>query len=206
MLTIYKSSKLILFTNFWKNFVYLFAKSEFAIGQFPPAFVILFLRTCLCFFNSSHSHNKWSVVCGLILQRHVGSSMILNLWRYDLSLPCPVTIVDQIMHICSLFYILSFTLGKKVFVKAPLFVQVLSHSLCHFCSPKHFSSLVTALLRYYGRLFVGCCRRCVCVSVSVCVYVCVCVCVYVCEWVSWSRASDRCSPLISIHNGAIWWR
>jgi len=29
--------------------VYLFAKSEFVIGQFPPVFVILFLRTYLCF-------------------------------------------------------------------------------------------------------------------------------------------------------------
>jgi len=26
--------------------VYLFAKSAFVIGQFPPAFVILFLKTC----------------------------------------------------------------------------------------------------------------------------------------------------------------
>ena len=59
---IYKLSKFIVFTNLWKNFVYLFAKSEFVIGQFPPAFVILFLRTCLCFFNRSHSHSKWSVV------------------------------------------------------------------------------------------------------------------------------------------------
>ena len=42
-----------MFTNLWKNSVYLFAKSEFVIGQIPPAFVILFLRTCLCFFNRS---------------------------------------------------------------------------------------------------------------------------------------------------------
>jgi len=102
-LTIYKIcklSKLIVFTNLWKNFVYLFAKSEFVIGQFQPVFVILFLRTCLCFFNRSHSHSKWSVVCGLILQRHVGSSIILNLWKYVLSLPCPVIIVEKFMHIC----------------------------------------------------------------------------------------------------------
>ena len=108
-------------TNLWKNFVYLFAKSEFVNGQFPPAFVILFLRTCLCIFNRSHFHSKWSVVCGLILQRHVGSSIILNLWKYVLSLPCPVIIVEKFMHICSLFDIPSFTTGKNVFVNSPLF-------------------------------------------------------------------------------------
>jgi len=145
---IYKISKFIVFTNLWKNFVYLFAKSEFVIGQFPPAFVILFLRTCLCFFNRSHSHSKWSVVCGLILQRHVGSSVILNLWKYVLSLPCPVIIIEKFMHICSLFDILSFTMGKNVFVNAPLFEA--SHSLCHVCTPFSFNSLVTAL---FGILF-----------------------------------------------------
>jgi hypothetical protein len=68
-----------MFTNFWKNFVSLFAKYELVIGRFPSAIVMLFLRTCLCFLNSSHPHSKWSVVCGLVLQKHVGSSMILNL-------------------------------------------------------------------------------------------------------------------------------
>jgi hypothetical protein len=101
--TIYKVPKFVMFTNFWKNFVFLFAKSELVIGQFSPAFVVLFLRTRLGFLNRSHSHSKWSMVCGVILQRHIGSSMILNLWKYDLGLPCPVTIVDNFVHICSLF-------------------------------------------------------------------------------------------------------
>jgi len=56
--TTYKVLKFIAFTNFWKNFVYLFAKSELVIGQFPPAFVMLFLRSCLCFLKISHSHSK----------------------------------------------------------------------------------------------------------------------------------------------------
>jgi hypothetical protein len=92
--------------------VYLFTKSVFVIGQFPPAYIMLFLRTCLCCPNSPHPHIKWSVVCGLILQRHVGSSMILNLWKYDLSLPFPVTIFDKFMHICSLFYIFERDVGE----------------------------------------------------------------------------------------------
>jgi hypothetical protein len=103
----------MVFTNFWKNVVYLFAKSQLVIGQFPPSFIILFLRTCLSFLNSSHSHSKWSAVCGLFLQRHVGSSIILNLWKYDLSFPCPVTIVDKFMHICNLLDIYTFILHEN---------------------------------------------------------------------------------------------
>jgi hypothetical protein len=140
--SIYKFSKFIVFTNFWKNFVYLFANSELVIGQFPPTFITLFLRTCLCFLNSSHSHSKRSAVYGLFLQRHVGSSIILNLCRYDLNFPCPVTIVDKFMHICSLLDNLSFTVGKNVFVNSPL-VEA-SHSLCHTCTPFSFNSLITA--------------------------------------------------------------
>jgi hypothetical protein len=105
-------------TNFWKKFVYLFAKSKLVIGQFPPTFIITFLRTCLCFLNSSHSHSKWSAVSGLFLQRHVGSSIILNLRKYYLSFPCPVIIVDKFMHICSVLDILPFTVNRGVtFVK-----------------------------------------------------------------------------------------
>ena len=47
---IYNMSKFIVLTNLWKNSVYLFAKSEFVIGQIPPAFVILFLSTSLCWY------------------------------------------------------------------------------------------------------------------------------------------------------------
>jgi hypothetical protein len=81
------------YTNFWKNSVYLFAVSELVIGQFPPAFVILFLRTCLCFLNSPHSHSKWSVVCGLILLRH-GEGPVLLVFRFQLP--------DSVLQVCVL--------------------------------------------------------------------------------------------------------
>ena len=76
----YKVSKFIEFTNIWKYLVCLFARSELDRGQSPPAFLILFLRVYLCFRNWTHSHIKWSVVCGPILHTYSGSSMILNLW------------------------------------------------------------------------------------------------------------------------------
>jgi hypothetical protein len=43
--SIYKFSKLIVFINFWKKFVYLFANSELVNGQFPPTFITLFLMS-----------------------------------------------------------------------------------------------------------------------------------------------------------------
>jgi hypothetical protein len=41
------------------------------------------------------------------------------------------TIVDKLMHICSLFDILSFTLGKNVFVNSPLRRPILIATLVH---------------------------------------------------------------------------
>jgi hypothetical protein len=100
LFTNHKVSKFIKFTNIWNNFVCLFVKSELVRGQSPPAFIILFLRNFLCFLNSSHSHSKWSVVCGPTLQTQFGSSVILNLWYYDLSVLWSVIIVDRFMPIC----------------------------------------------------------------------------------------------------------
>jgi hypothetical protein len=64
----YKVSKFIEFTNISNYLVCLFARSQLNRGQSPPAFLILFLRVCLCFRNCTHSHIKWSVVpsCTLI--------------------------------------------------------------------------------------------------------------------------------------------
>jgi hypothetical protein len=76
----YKISKFIEFTNTWKHSICLFASSKLDMGQFPPAFLILFLRDSICFRNFSHSHIRWSVVCGPVLHTHTGSFMILNLW------------------------------------------------------------------------------------------------------------------------------
>ena len=55
----------------------LFAKSELESGQLPPCVVILFFIAFICFRNISHSHNKWSVVCGHVPHTHTGSSVIL---------------------------------------------------------------------------------------------------------------------------------
>jgi hypothetical protein len=38
-----------------------------------------------------HWNIKWSEVCSSSSHGHMGLSVIPDLWRYDLSSPCPVT-------------------------------------------------------------------------------------------------------------------
>jgi hypothetical protein len=61
--------------------VSLFASSVFSSVHLPPAFVIPFLRVSLCLFRMVHSLVRCSVLWGTIWQGHVGSSIILNLYR-----------------------------------------------------------------------------------------------------------------------------
>ena len=49
------------------------------------------IRLSLSLFSSSHCNNRWSTLCSLVPQGHVGVSVILNRLKYDLKLPCPVT-------------------------------------------------------------------------------------------------------------------
>ena len=72
----------------------------------------------------------WSIVCSPLLQQHMGLSLILYLSRYDLILPCPVTVIVKFGVTLILSFNLSVIFGKKVFVLAPF--VVMSHSLCHF--------------------------------------------------------------------------
>ena len=64
----------------------------------------------------------WSAVCSPLLQEHIGLSKILYLCRYDLILPCPVTIVVKFGVTLIFIFNLSAILGKNNFVIAPLFL------------------------------------------------------------------------------------
>jgi len=72
----------------------------------------------------------WSIVCSPPLQEHVELSLILYLNRYDLTLPCPVTVVVKFGVTLILSFNLSTIFVKQVFVITPF--VVMSHSLCHF--------------------------------------------------------------------------
>ena len=96
-----------------------------------------------CRNDRSRFHcNMWSAVCSPLLQEHIGLSKILYLRRYDLILPCPVTIVVKFGVTLIFIFNLSAILGKNDFV----IVVVWSHSLCHFVTLRSLSSLVTVLL------------------------------------------------------------
>jgi hypothetical protein len=65
----------------------------------------------------------------LFLHEHVGLSMILYLYKYDLILPCRVTNVVKFGVTIIFSFNLSAILGKYNFVIAPFVVQ--SHSVCY---------------------------------------------------------------------------
>ena len=116
---------------------------SFVIGQFPPVFFICFIISFLWLCNFLHRNSKWSVVC-CSSHRHIGLTVLPNLWRYDLSFPCPVSIVVNSRNIgifCSsplLIY------GKKALVTAPFPLFVYCRR--HIWSPFSFSHITTTSL------------------------------------------------------------
>jgi hypothetical protein len=61
--------------------------------------------------------------------------------------PCPVTIVDSFMFVCSRWFSRPTVVGKNDFVTAPLVDA--SHSHCHSSTPSSFSSLTFWLRNYF---------------------------------------------------------
>jgi len=66
LLCLYKSSKLIEFTNFWNRYKCLFTSSLFLSGHLPPSIIIPFLRVSLCLFRMEHSLIKCSELRGSV--------------------------------------------------------------------------------------------------------------------------------------------
>ena len=81
---------------------------------------------------------KCSGVCAPSLQGHVGLSVNLNLCKYDLVFPWPVTIAVNSGVMGSFTCSLCSTAGKNDLHNAPFAVR--SHCLCHFTIPSFFSS------------------------------------------------------------------
>jgi hypothetical protein len=79
----------------------------------------------------------------LFLHEHVGLSMILYLYKYDLILPCRVTNVVKFGVTLIFSFYLPAILGKYNFVIAPFVVQ--SHSVCLFFTFISLNSLFTVL-------------------------------------------------------------
>jgi hypothetical protein len=91
------------------------------MGQFSDRNTAAFRLSLSC-SSSLLSNNMWFTVCSPLLQEHIGLSWILDLCRYDLILPCPVTIVVKFGVTLIFNFNLSTILGKNDFVIAPFVV------------------------------------------------------------------------------------
>jgi hypothetical protein len=101
------------------------------------------IKSSLSLVSGSHSYNKWSIVWPVVPQGHIGVSIILNQCKYDLMLPCPVTMHVKFWVMFNFIFSLSATIGKYSFVIFPFVVW--SYSICHFSTLLLPSSLVTTL-------------------------------------------------------------
>jgi len=94
---------------------------EFFMGQFS-VFATAVLRHSLSSCRIPHSNNLCSNVWFPFPHGQAGASLFLNLCRYDIKFPRPVTFVVRIyvkfIFVCSL----SATVGKYSFVLLPFFV------------------------------------------------------------------------------------
>ena len=139
----YDLSRDILSVNFLKVLLYLLMGISLLTGQCSDLSTAAFSLSLSCSTSSQSYTNIWSVVCSPFLQGHIGLSVILYFYKYDLILPCAVTIVVKFGVTLIFNFNLSAILGNYNFVIAPF--TVLSHSLCHNFTPFSLNSLFTVL-------------------------------------------------------------
>ena len=93
-------------------------------GQVSPVRTMAFCRILLSFYSCVQFKIMWLIVCSsFILQGHVELGMNLNLWRYDLVKPWPITVAVNSAEIGNLDFILSFMYGKNNLLTTP-FVEL----------------------------------------------------------------------------------
>ena len=118
----------MLSVNFLKLLLYLLTGISLLMGHFSVRSTAAFILSLSC-STSSQSYIVRSIVCSSFLHEHVGLSMILYLYKYDLILPRRVTKVVKFGVTIIFSFNLSAILGKYNFVIAPFVVQ--SHSVCY---------------------------------------------------------------------------
>jgi len=108
---LYNLSKVMLSVNFLKVLLYLLTRISLLMGHFSFRSTAAFSLFLSC-STSSQSYIVRSIVCSAFLHEHVGLSMILYLYKYDLTLPCPVTNVMKF----GVTLIFSFNLSADIVV------------------------------------------------------------------------------------------
>jgi len=141
----YNVLKSIDVTKFMNSLICFLESCAYGAGQVPLVRVMAFCRIFLSFSSCVHLKIMWLIVCSsCTLQGHVEFGIILNLCRYDLLKPWPVTIAVNSVDIGSMVFILSFIDGKNNLLTAP-FVELV-HCSCHFVNPISFPSVIIVSL------------------------------------------------------------
>ena len=105
----------MLSVNFLKVLLYFLMRVSLLMGQFSVCSAAAFSVPLSCCSNS-HSYIIWSTDCSPFLHEHVGLSIILYLYKYDLILPWPDNIVVKFGVTLIFSFNLSVILGKNSFV------------------------------------------------------------------------------------------
>jgi len=141
----YNALKSIDLTNFMNVLRCFLVSCSIVGGQVSPVCTVAFRRILLSFPSCVQFKIMWLIVCScFILQGHVELGIKLNLWRYDLVKPWPVTIAVNSAEIGIMLFILSFMYGKNNLLTSP-FVELV-HCSCHFVNPFSFPSVIIVSL------------------------------------------------------------
>jgi len=156
----YSVLKSIDLTNCMNSFICFLVSCSYGVGQVSPVRLMAFWRILLSFSSCVHLKMMSLIVCSSCsLQGHVEFGIILNLCRYNLFKPWPVTIAVNSSDIGRMVFILSLIDEKNNLLTAPLCV------------------CMRARARVCARVCVR--ARDICAYIYICLCVCVCVYIYI---------------------------
>jgi hypothetical protein len=105
----YNMLKSVDFTNFVNILMCFLVNCSNGGGQVSPVRIMAFRKILLSFSSYVHCKIIWLIVCSSFsLQGHVEVVIILNMRKYDLVKPWPVTIAVNSAEIGNMIFLLSF--------------------------------------------------------------------------------------------------
>ena len=141
----YNALKSVDLTNFVNVLMCFLVSCSNGGGQVSPVRTMAFHRIVLSFSSCVQFKIIWLIVCSSFSpQGYVELGIILNLWRYDLVKPWPVTKAINSAEIGIMVFVLSFMYGKNNLLTAPF--EELVHCSCHFVISVFFPSVIIVSL------------------------------------------------------------
>ena len=151
----YSALKSIDLTNFMILLVCFLVSSSKGGRHVSPVWTMAFRRILLSFSNCVQFKIIGLIVrSSFTLQGNVELGINLNLWRYDLIKPWPVTVAVNSAEIGNLVLILSFMYGKNNLLIAPFVQLVIAPGILSICSPSLL--WLQSLLVFHHTLFLLC--------------------------------------------------